>query len=185
VAGPNLAPGLIDGLSAIYGVAVTAESVFDTILCLLSADGYTTRFAEDLEDVFPHVPFPADHGVFLRAAELGGRIREIETFAQAPEALADSAFVRLDTPPTSDAECRPGEPDGTRLVLCADGSGEVTGLPEALWSFEVSGYPVLRRWIGAREGLPLDHDLFLAFRDVCGRIADLVDLFARADTILT
>lgn len=123
--------------------------------------------------------------MFLRAAELGRRIREIETFARNPQALADPAFVRLDTPSTPEAEFRPGEPDGNRLVLCGDGSGEVTGLPEALWSFEVSGYPVLRRWIGAREGLPLDRDLFVAFRDVCGRIADLVDLFARADTILT
>jgi len=54
----NLRPELVASLSAAYGEAITAEDVFDAILCLLSATSFTLRFAEDLEDVFPHVPFP-------------------------------------------------------------------------------------------------------------------------------
>lgn len=164
---------------------MTAEDIFDAILCLLSADSYTLRFAEDLEDEFPHVPFPADHAVFARAAGLGAQIREIETFASAPDAITNLAFVQLATPPTAGAALDVGDPDETTLILCADGSGEVSALPERLWDFEVSGYPVLRRWLEGRKGRIVDLALFEAFRDICGRISDLVDLFDQADIILT
>jgi hypothetical protein len=182
----NLAHPLIDGLGAAYGTAVEPEQVFHAILCLLSARTYTLRFAEDLEDVFPHVPFPADHAVFERAAALGGRIRAIQTFGHGaqPEALADAGFVRLLVAPNPGSSLAASQPDGSRLALCADGSGIVDDLPPRLWSFEVSGYPVLARWLEGRRGLALDLAMFDAFRDICGRIADLLGLAEQADAIL-
>ena len=183
-AAPNVDPGLIGGLSTLYGVAVTAEEVFDAILCLLSASTYTLRFAEDLEDVFPHVPFPASHEVFERAVQLGSAIREVEAFTRSPAALSNPAFVQLDTPPTAGAVLKVEVAEGTTLALCADGSGKVTALPEALWDFEVSRYPVLQRWLEGREGQVVDLALFDAFRDICGRISNLVELYEAADTIL-
>lgn len=77
------------------------------------------------------------------------------------------------------------EPDGPRLALCADGSGQVDGLPAQLWAFEVSGYPVLRRWLEGRKNQVVDLALFDAFRDVCARLAALAELYGRADTLLT
>ncbi|MEM8579597.1 MAG: type ISP restriction/modification enzyme [Pseudomonadota bacterium] len=183
-AAPNVEPGLTNGLSALYGATVTAEQAFDGILCLLSASTYTQRFAEDLEDVFPHVPFPASHDIFKCAVRLGTEIREIETFARAPALLSDLTFVQLDTPPTTSAVLKVEDPEGTTLTLCADGSGKVTALPETLWTFEVSGYLVLRRWLEGREGQVVDLALFDTFRDICGRIAALVELYASADTVL-
>ena len=177
---------MLEGLAAAYGVAVTPDEVFDVILCLLSAQSYSLRFAEDLEDVFPHVPFPANHAVFVRAAQLGTRIRAIQTFdpAQPPARSADPAFVRLATAPTPGAGLAPSDPDGGSLTLCADGSGQVEGLPEALWAFEVSGYPVLQRWLEGRAGQAVDLALFDAFRDVCARLAEHIDFAAQADNIL-
>ena len=187
VAGTNVAQPLIDGLSAAYGVAVAPEAVFDAILSLLSAPRYTLRFAEDLEDVFAHVPFPADPAVFLRAATLGTQIRAVQTFdpAHLSATRSDTAFVRLGTAPTAGAVLQPGAPQDEGLVLCADGSGRVEGLPAALWAFEVSGYPVLHRWLEGRTGLPVDLTLFDDFRDVCARLADLIGLLGQADTVLT
>jgi hypothetical protein len=184
-AGINLSPELLTGLAALYGVAIAPEEAFDAILCLLSARSYTLRFAEDLEDTFPHIPFPADHEAFVRTAQLGAQIRAIQTFAQAPTALADPAFVQLVTAPNSGATLDAGDPDGTCLTLCTeDESGQVVGLPAELWGFEVSGYPVLQRWLEGRKGQVVNLALFNAFRDVCGRLADLIDLYDRADTLL-
>ncbi|TVR99988.1 MAG: hypothetical protein EA406_01650 [Rhodospirillales bacterium] len=185
--GANVSRAVIEGLTLAYGIDVSAEQVFDAILCLLSAQSYTLRFAEDLEDVFPHVPFPAEHADFAEAAAIGARIRALETFdaAEPPARLADSAFVRLPTASTPGAVLAARAPDGDKLALCADGSGLVEGLPPALWGFAVSGYPVLRRWLDGRAGLSVDLALFEAFRDVCARLAELIDLFARADTLLT
>lgn len=184
VAAPNVSPELIDSLTTIYAHAVTAEETFDAILCLLSADSYTLLFAEDLEDGFPHIPFPAEHDIFVRAALIGAEIRQTETFARAPAILADPNFVQLATPPTAGAALHARDPDGTTLILCADGSGLVTNLPANIWEFEVSGYPVLKRWLEGREDQHVSLALFDAFRDICGRIVDLYDLFERADGIL-
>lgn len=145
------------------------------------------RFAEDLEDVFPHIPFPADHELFQKAAQIGAQIREIQTFdaARLPARLADPAFVRLVTAPTHGAGLVLKEPDVACLTLCDDGSGQVEGLPPVIWEHEVSGYPLLSRWCAGRDGQTVDLGLFEEFRDVCARVMEHVDLVAQADTILS
>lgn len=177
----NLSPPLLEELSAAYGRMVSPQEVFDAILCLLSAFTYTLRFAEDLEDTFPHVPFPASPETFAQAARLGAEIRAVETFSR-PSAPRYRDVCRLETEPRgplASVECEDGA-----LVLCADGSGRLTGLPEHVWRFSVSGYRVLPRWLEARVGQPVDLALVNEIGDICGRIAELIDLFAAADTVL-
>jgi Type ISP C-terminal specificity domain/N-6 DNA Methylase len=179
----NLSPVLLASLGEAYGQAVTPEDVFDAILALLSATSYTRRFAEDLEDVFPHIPFPADHGVLMRAVAVGRDIRVVETFSRPPQKQT-AAFCRLASEPAvgnvlANVAYREGE-----IVLCADGTGGVTGIPQAVWSFSVSGYRVLPRWIEGRKGLPADLALIRELRDVATRIAELIHHFDAADLVL-
>ena len=68
--------------------------------------------------------------------------------------------------------------------MCSDGTGRITGIPETVWSFAVSGYRVLPRWIELRIGLPSDLTLVRELRDICSRIAELIDRFAEADIVL-
>jgi hypothetical protein len=179
----NISPALLAGLAANYGAPVSAEDAFDAILALLSATSYTLRFAEDLEDVFPHVPFPSDHALFLTAAELGREIRTVESFGRPPGAnFLTRAVARVETEATETLHASDWT-DG-KLFLCANQTGRVSGISEAIWSFSVSGYRLLPHWLAARQGLAVDHALISAMRDVVGRIAELIDLFARADTLL-
>lgn len=180
---PNLSAALIAAMSAAYGELVSAEDVFDAILCLLSAASYTLRFAEDLEDVFPHVPFPTQFTVFRDAVRLGREIKSIETFARQPAAAyLRHDFVRVTTEPRGAVALVEYE-DGA-ITLCDNGTGRITGLPEAVWDFSVSGYRLVPRWLEARVGLPADFALVQELRDICGRIAELIDLFAQADIVL-
>ena len=179
----NLSAPLVRGLTAAYGAEVGPEAVFDAILGLLSAASYTRRFAEDLEDTFPHVPFPARRSVFLEAARVGHAIRLVETFARPPGvAYRRPSFCRVATAP--EGPLSPVEHMDGAIVLCADGSGRVEGLPVEVWRFAVSGYRVLPRWLEARIGLPADLNLVRDLRDVAARIAELIDLFTEADTVL-
>ncbi|MGH6853519.1 MAG: type ISP restriction/modification enzyme, partial [Methylocella sp.] len=179
----NVSPALLGGLAANYGAPVSAEDAFDAVLALLSATSYTLRFAEDLEDVFPHVPFPTDHALFLAAAELGQEIRAIETFARPPGPnFLTRAVARVETEATETLHASDWT-DG-EFFLCANGTGRISGVREANWSFSVSGYRLLPRWLAARQGLAVDHALITQIRDVVGRIAELIDLFARADRLL-
>jgi hypothetical protein len=179
----NISPTVVENLSAAYGEPVTPEDVFDTILCLLSAQSYTLRFAEDLEDVFPHVPLPARHAIFLDAASVGRRVRAAETFASTPTgAYLEAGFVNIATQPRG--ALAPVELTDGSITLCGDGTGRISGLPQSVWNFSVSGYRVLPRWLEARVGLPANLALVQEMREICGRIAELIDLFAQADIVL-
>ena len=180
----NLSPALLAGLAGVYGVPVQPEDVFDAILALLSATSYTTTFAEDLEDVFPHVPFPVEHQVFLDAAAIGREIRAIETFARPPgKAFLHDSLLSIDSLPSAGPLGAVEWRDGG-FALRPDGTGKVTGVPEAVWRFQVSGYRLLPRWLAAREGQPIDKAFREAMRDVAGRIAELIHWFDRADLVL-
>ena len=120
VNGSNLSATLIESLSAAYGQPVVSEDVFDAILCLLSARSYTRRFAEDLEDVFPHVPFPARHAAFEDAVRIGREIRAVETFAREPrEAYRRPGFARVVTRPSGAVAAVELTEGG--ITLCSEG----------------------------------------------------------------
>lgn len=190
-AGPdasNLNPVLIAALSEAYGQAQTSEDIFDAILALLSASSYTILHAEDLEDVFPHIPFPADPGVFAEATRIGGEIRALQAFQREAAAVFRSRdFCRIVGQPGDDTVIGDiSYADGT-LSLWKDGNVAVpafSGLPEAVWAFSVSGYRVLYRWIDGRKGLPVTLALFRELRDVAARIAELMHWFDAADLVL-
>jgi hypothetical protein len=133
--------------------------------------------------VFPHVPFPARVETFREAAAIGRDIRAVQTFAREPGAAhRPPGFVHVLTQPRGPlaaSEMADGE-----ITLCADGTGRITGIPAAVWDFAVSGYRVAPRWLDGRRGLPCDLELVAAFRDLCARVAELLDLFAAADMIL-
>lgn len=184
--------GTAAGLSSAYGVDLEPQQVFDAILALLSATDYTVRFAYDLENEFPHVPFPADKDVFLDAAKLGKRIRELETFASDP--AKDFRWARLDgepasllAVPTRSQAFRAGQ--GTveaagRVALVEDRSLVISDVSEAAWNFSVSGYPVLHRWLRARNGQQVDAALQREILDVTARIEELLHRFSEADPLL-
>lgn len=182
----NLNPVLLQGLAIAYAEPVEPQEVFDAILALLSATSYTLRFAEDLEDAFPHVPFPADKALFERAAEIGSQIREVETFARPPDAkFLTPDIARIETAPHGPlAPIGPESWSEGDLILCANGSGKVSGIPRTVWEFAVSGYPVLPRWLGARKGIEVTHDILAEFRDITGRIHELIYRFDGADLVL-
>lgn len=178
----NLRPDLIAALEDAYGGPVDPVAVFDVILCLLSATSYTTRFAEDLEDVFPHIPFPARRDLFDAAAAVGTEIRAVETFARPPGDAFLKGVALATTAPTGKLGAITWD-DGA-ITLCADGSGRIAPIPQAVWDFAVSGYRVLPRWLAAREGMEIGDDFIPTLRDLVGRIGELIDLFVAADSLL-
>ncbi len=115
--------------------------------------------------------------------EVGREIRAVETFARVPgPQFMTRALARVETEPTEvlhASDMADGE-----FFLCANRSGRVSGITADIWTFSVSGYRLLPRWLAARKGQPVDHALIVATRDVAGRIAELIDLFGRADRVL-
>ncbi len=77
-------------------------------------------------------------------------------------------------------------PDGTvgRIALADDWSFVISGVSDAAWNFSVSGYPVLHRWLRARNGQRVDAALQREILDVVARIEELPHLFREADPLL-
>ena len=171
------------------GVPVRSQEVFDSALALLSATSYTTRFAWDLEDSLPHIPFPSDAGLFRQAAETGARIRDLQTFAADPDEQFFRGRIRgrvagpvLDVPTPRSAFTRQGD-EGT-LALTAAGNMRVSGVPVGVWEFAVSGYPLLYRWLRARRGHALNAAMHRSVLELIARIGHLLYLFDEADALL-
>ena len=136
-----------------------------------------------ISDVFPHIPFPATRTVFDQTVAIGREIRAVEGFVRQAEArFRPLAFFRLRSDPTGPLAAGIEPRDG-EITLCADGSGRVSGVSDAIWSFAVSGYRVLPRWIEARAGLPAE-SVSAELRDVAARIAELIHRFDEADLVL-
>jgi hypothetical protein len=91
--------------------------------------------------------------------------------------------VTLETPSRGSAFRLDGRGSGAAL-LQKDGSLLISGVPERVWAFEVSGYLVLRRWLEARAGEALDATLLRSVLDLTWRLSELVELFDAADILL-
>lgn len=184
----NFSHSLTTAIAEAYGVSQPPEDIFDAILCLLSARSYTRRFAEDLEDTFPHIPFPADPAVFAQAVATGREIRVLEAFQREPaEAFRPRDFCRIVAQPDeSMVVSETAYAEGTLSLWKASNAAmpAFTGLPQAVWDFSVSGYRVLPRWIDGRKGLPVTLALMRELRDVAARIHELLHWFAEADVVL-
>jgi GNAT superfamily N-acetyltransferase len=183
-------PNAIDGLGGVFAVSQEPHTIFDAILGLLSATSYTTRFAADLEDDFPHIPFPSDPEVFAEAAAIGATIRGLQTFSAQPSPASRTARLigtasglTLAVPPPSRAFLPDGTGSGSVLLL-ADGSLRVSPVAKRAWNFEVSGYRVLYRWLSAREGEALDATLLRGILDLVWRVTELYRLCDAADSVL-
>jgi len=183
-------PDLLAALAEAYGTPPTAQQTFDTMLALLSATNYTTRFAADLEDDLPHVPFPADPAIFHAAARLGAGIRKVQTFAkpaarchQRARIEGRATGVTLAVPTIGRAFREAGAGHGY-IPLMADASLRLANIPDRVWKFQVSGYPVLYRWLAARSGEALDPLLLRAALDIAARISQLLRLFDAAEPLL-
>ncbi|WP_439577472.1 type ISP restriction/modification enzyme [Elioraea sp.] len=185
----NLNPDLLRGLEAAYARHVRPEDVFHAVTTLLSATSYTRRFAWDLEEAFPHIPFPADPAVFEDAARIGAEIAALETFARQPaEAFRTARLagratgVTLWVPPIGQAFRADGSGSGA-IPLQEDGSLRLAGVPERVFAFGVSGYRVLYRWLAARADEALAEVQRDAL-DVAWRLTEVLHWFDQADPVL-
>lgn len=187
--GHFLSPHVIPGLSGAYGFEVAPQQVFDCVLALLSARSYTTRFAFDLQDGFPHVPFPADPQLFLKAVEIGSRIRQLETQTEqaAPEFRLATLTGRASQPTLAIPQPRRAFiADGNtgHIHLLADASLRIANVSRRAWKFAISGYPVIYNWIKRRDGETIDANLQRALLALIWSVEELLQQFDLGDAVL-
>jgi hypothetical protein len=162
---PNVAPKLLDFLTASLQRPVTAEDFLAYLAGVAASPAYTARFQTELVQPGLRIPLTTRPELFERAIELGRRVIWLHTFG---ERYADPEEDRPPGPPRlpKDRAPRipkdgaiPDDPDSMpdeieydetkrRLLI---GTGFIDNVPSAVWQYEVSGKRVLTQWFSYRK----------------------------------
>jgi hypothetical protein len=154
---PNIATGLLDMLSKIYGYVVDPQDFAGYIYCSLAHPTYTRYFYDQLINREVRVPLTKDKKLFAEVSAFGKELIWLHTYG---ERLQDADHPAGQIPKgkaqctkaVSDQESNyPNEfkYDETTKKLHV-GDGEFAPVPLAVWGFEVSGLKVVQSWLGYR-----------------------------------
>jgi hypothetical protein len=151
---PNADPALLatvqDRIDYEGGLGVA--DLFTYTYALLAGSDYTARFAAELETPGPRVPLTADADLFGSTVALGEELLWLHTYGDRfgegrgglllPSISADGHLTLPETP-------RDIRYNAETLALRI-GDGKVNGVLPEVWSFEVSGMQVVKKWLGYR-----------------------------------
>lgn len=208
---PNVVPGLLDHLAAVYERTVSGPDLFAYVTAVSAHPSYVERYRGDLHTPGLRIPLTAGRECFGRAVALGRRVLWLHTYG---ERFADPADDRPPGPPRVEGERRPlvvaaipdseaGMPDDIEYDEAAGmlhvGAGRISGVTPAMWEYETSGYKLIRRWFSKRKRTPegrrsspledivakaWDPDWTTELIDLLHAIALLVDLEPEQSTLL-
>lgn len=161
---PNLAPGLLDRITSAHrdvdadAAEITPERFAAYVYALLSTPAYQQRFAEELRTPGPRVPITADPALLAEGAGIGERLLWLHTFAErftdqtagrGPHIPAVPGLewrVAVTAIPATPADM--GYDAAARELIVGD--GRISGVTQEVWDYEVSGMPVVKKWLGYR-----------------------------------
>ncbi|MEI7547339.1 MAG: type ISP restriction/modification enzyme, partial [Actinomycetota bacterium] len=157
---PNITHGLLDTLTATLGKDVTAKDVAAYVMGVLGTSAYTTRFAGELTNSGPRIPFTADVELFDQIVALGSDLLWWGTYGERFRPTDDNSkpvrrlpvgTARNNTPVSAASDKYPetfAYDEAAQTVTVGDGTfAPVT--PE-MWTFEVSGLKVIQSFLQYR-----------------------------------
>lgn len=155
---PNADPATLSviGKSLGYGTAVGVESLFAYVYGALAGTHYTERFQEELGTPGPRVPLTIDPHLFEAMERHGSYLLWLHTYAERfagdgrPDRLVLPSTLEwalpVDRIPETARDCS-YDPEANAISV---GDGLLRGVRPEVWAFEVSGMPVIRKWLGYR-----------------------------------
>ena len=153
----NIAPGLLDVLTGAYGRPVAPEDFAAYVYGALAHPGFAARFAGELEARELRVPLTRDAGLFEDVREIGARLLWLHTYGErfVPEGERPG---RVPQGAARCVEAVPGDPGGypesfsygesSRTLRV--GAGAFAPVAPDVFEFPVSGFKVVRSWLGYR-----------------------------------
>jgi Predicted helicase len=163
---PNLAPGLLSLCSQKLGWRITVEDVVSYIAGVVAQREFTLRFHEELVTPGIRLPLTADPTLWAEAVAVGREVIWLHTYG---EVFADPAAGRPEGNiryPAAD----PRQPLSQKAIppspLPADisysentktvyvGQGEFSPVPPEVWTYDVGGMQVVKKWFSYRKANP-------------------------------
>jgi hypothetical protein len=167
---PNIAPGLLEKLSAEFRKHMGPEELAGYIYAVLAQPEYTTRVSRELESREIRVPMTKNPVLFFQMAEFGKALIWLHTYGERmtgesrPKGKIPIGEAKCLKAVSDDEEHYPNEfdYDEDEEVLRV-GDGIFKPVKREVFHFEVSGFHVVRSWLGyrmrnrsGRKSSPLD-----------------------------
>ena len=157
----NLLPGLLEILNDQISEPIDNAMLFSYIAGVTAFPAFSSRFTNDLREGGVRLPLTLHFDLFKEVADLGSTAIELFTYCEKTlnkKKVQNS--VRLKSGPyvVGDRVTFRGMPESaiydpeTKTLKL----GELTigGVAESVWSYQVSGTPVVKKWIGYRKSSP-------------------------------
>ena len=152
---PNVTDGLLAALQSELEYEVRPEDLFAYCYALLASPAYVDRFSEELTIPAPRVPLTKDPTLFRQGAALGADLIRLHTYGQrfqdagSGDPLQGSARCTRPVGEERDDYPQDFEYDESRRTLRV-GAGEFGPVRPEVWGFSVSGFQVVKSWLGYR-----------------------------------
>jgi hypothetical protein len=159
---PNASTETLDAITKVHRASatrapiVTPERLMAYCYAVLAGADYTERFADALETPGPRIPLSADPGLFQLAVEHGELLLWLHTYGERctapdrpPEIPRDGAIAWTEPITRIPEDTRDFRYDEESQALCI-ADGRIERVSPDVWHFEVSGMPVVKKWLGYR-----------------------------------
>ena len=154
---PNITHYLLDRLCNTYGHDISAEDFFAYCYAILFTPQYVTRFWDELTIPGPRVPITKGVALFEQAASLGRKLIWLHTYgercvpdgAQPGKMPPGKIRCKVGTPTTKEDYPEAFSYDVADQELHV-GKGVFEHVRQEVWEFSVSGFEVVKSWLGYR-----------------------------------
>ena len=166
----NITTGILEKLRKTYGKRISPEDLFAYTYALLATPRYVDSFSEELTVPGPRLPLTTDATLFAEAANAGRELIFLHTYGErfvpaggkAGQVPQGSARLHVAIPDAPGAYPEDFAYDPATRTLRV-GAGEITGVDREVFEFSVSGFDVVKSWLGyrmkagaGRKSSPLD-----------------------------
>lgn len=160
---PNVAPGLLEALSAALDRTVTATDLSAYVAGVSAHPEYVDMFSEPLHYSGNHVPITADAALWDVAVEIGYSIIWLHTYGHRGQPMSGISRI-MDAPqegytlPSYDEAVGAAMPEEATYDEATHtihlGAGRWSNVAPEVWGYTVGGVQVIDSWVGYRRKKP-------------------------------
>jgi len=188
---PNIAPVFIGLMQGCLGLSFVTtgpgdlhttfgpEDVLHYIYAIFHSPGYRARYAQFLKADFPRVPLTRNLDLFRTLCGLG---KELATL----HLLESTTRPATGYPKPGSDTVEKGFPthDAANMLVRINASQYFSGVPAAVWEFQVGGYQVAEKWLKDRRGRKLEFSDIETYQKIIHALAETIRLMAEIDAAI-
>ncbi len=142
-------------INANYKQYYTPEKILGYIYSISYSELYRNSFAEFLTIDFPRIPFYKSDKLFQSLSKLGNELIEVHTFRNSPHKLK----INYPKKGKDVIESPSFTIEGNSIIGKININKEqyFDNVPQAVWEYEIGGYPVIKTWLDYRKGRELSN----------------------------